>query len=78
MTGLLHPNWRLIGGSSFPLDQLAFGDFTGDGVTDILAVENGHWSISQSGTGEWRTLNPVLPDPVQNLLVANNGFKRQY
>lgn len=63
--------WKAIGSSSFPLDQLRFGDFNGDGVTDVLAVENGRWAISESGTGQWHQLNTNLNDPVQNLYIAN-------
>ena len=33
------------------MNQLRFGDFNGDGVTDVLAVENGRWAISESATG---------------------------
>jgi len=51
--------------------RLRFGDFTGDGVTDVLAVVNGHWAISESATGQWRTLNSSLGDPVENLFIAN-------
>src|SRR6185437_12257864 len=44
---------------------------TGDGVTDVLAVEQGRWAISESGAGQWRRLNVNLSDPVQNLFIAN-------
>lgn len=63
--------WTPVQSSSFPLSQLRFGDFTGDGVTDVLAVVNGRWSISESARGAWRTLNPTLGDPVENLYIAN-------
>ena len=33
--------WSALGSSSFPLSQLRFGDFTGDGVTDVLALQGG-------------------------------------
>jgi hypothetical protein len=71
VTPLSHPDWQPVQSSGFPMKALRFGDFTGDGVTDVLAVENGHWSISESATGQWSTLNPTLSDPVENLYIAN-------
>ena len=63
--------WRLLGSSSFPLDKLRFGDFNGDGVTDILAVQDGHWAVSWGGTTTWAPLNPALRDPVAPLLIGD-------
>lgn len=71
ITRLTKPAWTMIGGSGFPLTDLAFGDFTGDGVTDVLAVEQGHWAISDAGRGQWRNLNLQLSDPVSGLVIAN-------
>jgi hypothetical protein len=71
VTPLSNPDWQPVQSSGFPMNKLRFGSFTGDGVTDVLAVENGHWSISESATGQWRTLNPTLSDPVENLYIAN-------
>jgi len=71
VTPLSHPDWQPIGGSGFPMSQLRFGDFTGDGITDVLAVEEGHWAISESGRFPWRRLNATLSDPVANLFIAN-------
>jgi hypothetical protein len=71
VTPLTHPEWKPVQSSSFPLSQLRFGSFTGDGETDVLAVENGHWSISKAGAGPWVTLNSTLSDPVENLYIAN-------
>jgi hypothetical protein len=65
------PDWQPIGSSGFPMIQLKFGDFTGDGVTDVLAVEEGRWAISESARYPWRRLNPTLKDPVANLFIAN-------
>jgi hypothetical protein len=62
--------WTPVQSSSFPLNKLQFGDFTGDGVTDVLAVVNGHWAISESARGTWRQIN-TLGDPVETLMVAN-------
>jgi hypothetical protein len=64
-------DWEHVGGSSFPLSELRFGDFTGDGVTDVLAVEEGRWAISESARKPWRNLNPQLNDEVKGLFIAN-------
>lgn len=71
VTPLSSPNWQPVQSSGFPMSQLRFGDFTGDGVTDVLAVENGHWAISESARGPWRRLNATLGDPVGDLFIAN-------
>jgi hypothetical protein len=57
--------------SGFDMDQFRFGDFTGDGVTDVLAVVEGRWQISTSGTGAWDTLNTELGDAVRGLYIGN-------
>lgn len=74
VTPLSQPGgWTLVQSSSFPLASLRFGDFTGDGVTDILANEAGHWAISDAARQQWKNLNPILNDPVQhaNIFIAN-------
>ncbi|MDD1621867.1 MAG: VCBS repeat-containing protein [Methylococcaceae bacterium] len=71
VTALSAPAWQNVQRSSFPMSKLRFGDFTGDGVTDVLAVQNGRWSISQSGQGRWQRLNPYLKDDVSSLYVAD-------
>jgi hypothetical protein len=65
------PETKVLQSSSKPLDKLQFGDFTGDGVTDVLAVDGGHWSISESALGGWRPLNPALSDDVRHVVIAN-------
>ncbi len=67
VTPLSQPGgWTSVQTSSFPFSDLRFGDFTGDGVTDVLANEGGHWAISDAARGKWRNLNPTLNDPVKN------------
>jgi hypothetical protein len=63
--------WQHAQSSGKPLSELRFGDFTGDGVTDVLAVENGRWSISESAHGSWQRLNPYLSNDVRYLLIAD-------
>jgi Right handed beta helix region len=67
--------WTLVQSSSFPLADLRFGSFTGNGVTDVLANEGpgSHWAISRAARGGWENLNPTLHDPVKNanIFIAN-------
>jgi len=71
ITPLDKVDWQYIGGSSFPLSALKFGDFDGDGVTDVLAVESGHWAYSSAGRKPWQRLNSALGEPVADLIVLN-------
>lgn len=71
ITPLSAPAWHHVGSSSFPMSDLRFGDFTGDGVTDVLAVEDGRWAISESALFPWRRLNPDLSDDVSSLFIAD-------
>lgn len=48
--------WTNIQNSSVPLRDLRFGDFNGDGITDVLAVQNGRWAASWSGSSGWNVL----------------------
>ena len=54
-----------------PMSELRFGDFTGDGVTDVLAVDSGRWAISESARAPWRNLNPRHGDAVKSLFIAD-------
>jgi hypothetical protein len=63
--------WTVLGGSNFDMSKLRFGDFTGDGVTDVLAVEKGRWAISESGATLWQELNATLSDDVADLYIAD-------
>lgn len=71
VTPLTAPNWQPVQSSSKPMSQLRFGDFTGDGVTDVLALDNGHWAISESAIGQWRNLNQRLSDNVATVFIAD-------
>jgi hypothetical protein len=53
------------------MSALQFGDFNGDGVTDVLAVENGRWSISSGAAEPWSRINPALGDDVAGLRIAD-------
>ncbi len=63
--------WEHVQSSGKPLSALRFGDFTGDGVTDVLAVDGGRWSISESARGSWRPLAVSPRGDVRALLIAD-------
>jgi hypothetical protein len=71
VTSLAQPDWQPVQGSGKPMSELRFGDFTGDGVTDVLAVNNGRWAISESARGAWQNLNPHHGDAVGSLFIAD-------
>lgn len=73
ITTLTGPNqgWKDVGSSGFPMSALRFGDFDGDGVTDVLAVESGHWAISSGAAARWSRINPTLGDAVSGLYIAD-------
>jgi hypothetical protein len=64
-------DWRALQSSSFPLSGLRFGDFNNDRVADVIAVQNGRWSVSWGGTTAWQPLNPRLSDRLETLLIAD-------
>jgi hypothetical protein len=63
--------WKHVGSSRFPMSALRFGDFDGDGVTDVLAVESGRWAISSGAAGVWSRINQALGDDVRPLHIAD-------
>jgi hypothetical protein len=66
VTPLTAPNWEPVQSSARSMDQMRFGDFTGDGVTDVLASDRGRWAISESARALWARLNSNLNDPVDD------------
>ena len=71
VTPLSGKDWKLVQNSSVPMNQLKFGDFNGDGVTDVLAVRQGRWAISESASTQWQRLNNNLGGAVADLFIAN-------
>ncbi len=71
VTSLAAPSWQPVQSSSIPFAKLRFADFTGDGVTDVLAVQGGRWSISESATGSWQTLNSKLSNDLDSVTLAD-------
>jgi hypothetical protein len=57
--------------SSFRVNELRFGDFDGDGRTDVLGVVNNAWRVSYAATSSWSFLRSKLTDTVDRLLIAD-------
>jgi flavodoxin len=49
--------WRKINSSSLALSALRFGDFDGNGKTDVFRAGGGKWFVSFDGTGAWQQIN---------------------
>ena len=48
--------WRYLNAANERLEQLALGDFDGDGRCDVFAVHGDEWVISSGGTAPWKSL----------------------
>jgi hypothetical protein len=59
------------GPSSFRVKDLRFGDFDGDGITDILSIVAGKWMVSYRGTGNWTPLAKSLTTTMDGVVVAD-------
>jgi hypothetical protein len=69
-------NFALDQANSFRVSQLRFGDFNGDGKTDVFGVGNNGWQISYSQSGfptlsNWNPLPVSLTNTVNGLYVAD-------
>jgi hypothetical protein len=65
--------------SSYRVSALRFGDFNGDGKTDVFGLANGDASVTYAGTVNWQTLWPGAASylDIDNLQVADfNGDGR--
>lgn len=49
--------WRYLSASSYGLSALRFGDFDGDGTTDVFRADGSEWHWLTGGTGGWEHLN---------------------
>lgn len=63
--------WKDIARSDKPMSDLQFGDFDGDGVTDVLAKADGRWAMSSGGARPWSRINPELGNDVSELYIAD-------
>ncbi len=62
--GGTQPYTEINKNSYFKIDQLGFGDFNGDGKTDILAVApEGYWRVSLGGVGPLNQHNAMKEIP---------------
>jgi hypothetical protein len=48
--------WSYLAVSQVGLDDLAFGDFDGDGRSDVFRATGSQWHFSSGGTATWSTL----------------------
>lgn len=56
----------------FPLADLGFGDFNGDGQADVLRADGtGTWWVSFSGANPWTSLNTQTGNPVTDLAFGD-------
>jgi hypothetical protein len=55
-----------IFGVDKPLNDLAVGDFDGDGIDDMFVGTGAAWYFSSGGRAEWRLLN-IMPDKASTL-----------
>jgi hypothetical protein len=46
-------SWREIAPYTYNVEELGFGDFDGDGRTDVLRATGARWYYSPGGTGRW-------------------------
>jgi hypothetical protein len=46
-------NWQDIAPYTYDVSELGFGDFDGDGKTDVFRATGYRWYISPGGTGRW-------------------------
>jgi photosystem II stability/assembly factor-like uncharacterized protein len=55
-------SWINLADSTAPLDTLRFGDFNGDGRTDVFTVSGTEWRYSDAGQSSWiHLLNSTVP-----------------
>ncbi len=72
-----HGFWTEVGWSDAPPGELRFGDFNGDGITDVLRVRVDRWDVSfGSSEGEmepWVELNDFAPagEKPRDLLIGD-------
>ena len=66
--------------SSFQIKDLRFGDFDGNGTTDVFGVEDGHWqrqfqpeSSARIVLSSWTPLQAELTSTVDGLWVADSN-----
>lgn len=62
--------WRFLSDKTDTIGQLLFGDFDGDGRTDVVAIHSGSFVVSWGGISDWEVLNA---DPTGGRLLLLPG-----
>ena len=57
--------------SSFRVKDLRFGDFDGNGATDVLGVVSGKWMVSYNAATAWTPLPKSLTGSMNGAVVAD-------
>ena len=60
--------WAYAATSATLMDDLAFGDFDGDGLSDVFSANGSQWKWSRSATHGWAVLN------TSSYTIADLGF----
>jgi hypothetical protein len=64
--------WSFFAFSGYRVPELRFGDFTGDGLTDVFRVAPSGWEIVTGVGGSWTPHGPAqLPDDIHQLVIAD-------
>jgi len=50
-------DWKELNTSSITVPDLGFGDFNGDGKTDVFRANGQNWYVSYNGTSKWQVIN---------------------
>ena len=66
-----NPSRVYLQNSQAALSALRFGDFDGNGVTDVLRASSGNWNVSWDARQPWAVLNSAHTSNVQSLLIGN-------
>jgi hypothetical protein len=60
-----------VNSSTFRVRDLRFGDFNGDGRTDVFGIVGANWMFSDAATSPWTMLRPRLTDTVADLFIGD-------
>lgn len=62
--------WRFLNAQADGIDRLRFGDFDGDGRTDVLTQHGRNWDVSWGGASKWEKIN-VSPEALSDFATAD-------